>query len=381
MVEATAQSLTGNDFPPLKNDLILRAARGERTERAPVWVMRQAGRYLPEFRKVREKHAFFDICQTPALATEITLQPIRRYAGLLDAAIIFSDILVIPQAMGMIVEMPEGKGPTFPHPLADPEDLSRLKHPVNVDQELGYVFDAITMTRKELKGEVPLIGFCGSPWTLMAYMIQGGGSRGGFHSAKRWIFQYPTASKELLSRITTICVDFLIGQVRAGAQLVQVFDSWASELSPHDFQEFSLPYLCIIAHRVKSGLSEVGMEPVPMILFAKGANYALEELAITGGYDVLGLDWCIDPLVARHLVGDSVALQGNIDPDILYGGKEAIQREVKRMCASFRSNTTDGPKGWIANLGHGITPGVSTEDMGHFLSCVHKYSRQGDEVV
>ncbi|KZT62207.1 putative HEM12-uroporphyrinogen decarboxylase [Calocera cornea HHB12733] len=368
------KTTVNHDFPPLKNDLILRAARGERTERAPVWVMRQAGRYLPEFRKVREQHPFFEICQTPALATEITLQPIRRYSGLLDAAIIFSDILVIPQAMGMTVEMPEGKGPTFPQPLAGPDDLAKLKYPVDVDHELGYVYEAITMTRKELKGEVPLIGFCGSPWTLMAYMIQGGGSRGGFHSAKRWIFQYPLASKELLSRITTVCVDFLIGQVRAGAQLVQVFDSWASELSPHDFEEFSLPYLTKIAREVKMGLLAESLQPVPIILFAKGANYALADLARSSGYDVLGLDWCIEPQVARGLAGDSVALQGNIDPDILYGGKDAIEREVERMCKGFRSGSRQGPKGWIANLGHGITPGVDPEDMRHFLSCVHRYS-------
>lgn len=202
----------------MQNDLILRAARGEETERAPVWVMRQAGRYLPEFRAIREKHEFFECCRTPELACEITMQPIRRYSGLLDAAIIFSDILVVPQALGMVVEMLPGKGPSFPEPLNEPKDMERLKKKVDVDRELGYVFEAIKLTRKELNGEVPLIGFCGAPWTLMAYMIEGGGSR-TFEKAKRWLFQHRERSMELLERIADVCIDFLVGQVLAGAQV------------------------------------------------------------------------------------------------------------------------------------------------------------------
>jgi len=238
-----------------------------------------------------------------------------------------------------------------------------------VEHELGYVFKAITMTRHRLKGEVPLIGFCGSPWTLMAYMIQGGGGKGGFQSAKRWIFRFPEASKELLSRITDVCIDFLVGQVRAGAQLLQVFDSWAGELSPYDFAEFSLPYLQTISAEVKRRIANEGCDPVPITLFAKGANHALSQLALSGGFDVLSLDWCIELAEAWNQTGGTVGLQGNLDPDVLYGGKTAIEREVKRMCQSLARRG-----GWIANLGHGITPGVDPEDMRWFLECVHKYS-------
>ncbi|KAF8076046.1 Uroporphyrinogen decarboxylase [Lyophyllum atratum] len=337
------------NFPPLKNDLILRAAKGEKTERAPVWVMRQAGRYLPEFRKVRESHEFFEVCRTPDLATKITLQPIQRYTGLVDASIIFSDILVVPQAMGMEV-------------LMNPDV-------VDVQKELKYVFEAITQTRKALNGEVPLIGFCGAPWTLFAYMIEGGGSK-TLQKAKTWLFKYPEESKALLLRIADVCVDFLVGQVKAGAQLLQVFDSWAGELSPHDFSTFSYPTLVHISTNVRRRLAAENLQSVPMILFAKGANHALGFLAKNAGYDVLGLDWVIDPAEARQIVGDKVALQGNMDPNVLYGGRDAIEAAVKRICEGFR----EGKGGWIANLGHGITPGVDPEDLRWFFECVHKYS-------
>ncbi|KAG6833860.1 hypothetical protein H0H87_011794 [Tephrocybe sp. NHM501043] len=356
-----------SDFPPLRNDLLLRAARGKPTDRAPVWVMRQAGRYLPEFRKVRESHDFFDVCRTPELATEITLQPIRRYTGLVDAAIIFSDILVIPQAMGMEVLMQPG--PYFPYPLVTPADISDLSDVVDVEKELKYVFDAITQTRKELDGEVPLIGFCGAPWTLFAYMIEGGGSK-TLQLAKTWLFKYPEESKALLLRIADVCVDFLVGQVKAGAQLLQIFDSWAGELSPHDFSEFSYPTLVHISTNVRKRLADENLPSTPMTLFAKGANHALGFLADNAGYDVLGLDWVIDPAEARRIVGDKVALQGNMDPNVLYGGRDAIEAAVKRMCEGFRASKC----GWIANLGHGITPGVDPEDLRWFFECVQKYS-------
>jgi len=348
-------------------DLI--ALPGEKTERAPVWVMRQAGRYLPEFRKVREEHEFFDICRTPALATEITMQPIRRYSGLIDAAIIFSDILVIPQAMGMEVLM--NPGPTFPDPLQTPSDVQRLQPSVDVNKELGYVFDAITRTRMELAGEVPLIGFCGAPWTLFAYMIEGGGSK-TFQKAKTWLFKYPEESKALLKRIADVCVDFLIGQVKAGAQFLQVFDSWAGELSPYDFETFSLPSLKYISLSVRDRLSKLD-SLVPLTLFAKGANQSLAVLAAASHYDVLGLDWCVDPEEARRVAlkntGEPVALQGNMDPNVLYGGRDAIEAYVEYMCKAF------GKEGrWIANLGHGITPGVDPEDLRWFFECVHRYS-------
>ncbi|KAF9384428.1 Uroporphyrinogen decarboxylase in heme biosynthesis [Podila verticillata] len=350
-------------FPPLKNDLILRAARGEKTERAPVWVMRQAGRYLPEFRAERVENDFFKICRTPELATKVTLQPIDRYEGLLDASIIFSDILVIPQAMGLQVEMIPGKGPHFPDPLVVPTDMSRLKKDVDVNQELKYVFEAITMTRHALHGRVPLIGFVGAPWTLMAYMIEGGGSK-TLSKAKEWIFKHPKASHELLGRITDVCVDFLVGQVRAGAQMLQVFESWGGELGPHDFELFSLPYLAQIVTRVKT---ELGSEhAVPMSVFAKGSWYALDKLSVIG-YDVVSLDWTHSPEHAKAMTKGRVTLQGNMDPNLLYGGDEAIVAAVERMVRGFGSTQR-----YIANLGHGILPTVPVEAMELFLKTVHR---------
>ncbi|WVN88951.1 uroporphyrinogen decarboxylase [Cryptococcus depauperatus CBS 7841] len=361
-------------FPPLNNDLLLRAAKGEETERAPVWVMRQAGRYLPEFLQLRKDHSFFECCQTPSLASTLTLQPIDRYPRL-DASIIFCDILVVPQALGLEVLMEPSKGPVLPLPLVTPEDLKRLNKDIDVQKELGYVFEAITLTRKGLDGRVPLIGFCGAPWTLMAYMCEGGGSK-TFEKSKSWLYKYPESSKELLHRIAEVCADLLIGQVLAGAQMLQVFDSWAGELTPHQFIQFALPPLLHISHKVKSILSSLGHPGVAITLFAKGANApsTLRQLAdpsITG-YDTLGLDWTIDPVEAREYVGRKVNLQGNFDPCILYGGKEGIEAEVKRLSARW----LEAGGGWIANLGHGITPNVKVEDMGWFLECVHKYSKR-----
>ncbi|KAF8979851.1 Uroporphyrinogen decarboxylase in heme biosynthesis [Entomortierella lignicola] len=350
-------------FPPLKNDLILRAARGEKTERAPVWVMRQAGRYLPEFRAERVENDFFKICRTPELATKVTLQPIDRYDGLLDASIIFSDILVIPQAMGMTVEMVPGKGPHFPDPLAHPSEMAaKLKDNVDVHKELHYVYDAITMTRHALDGRVPLIGFVGAPWTLMAYMIEGGGSK-TLSKAKEWIFKHPQASHELLGRITDVAVDFLVGQVRAGAQMLQVFESWGGELSPHDFDLFSLPYLAQIAKRVKA---ELGSESVPMTVFAKGSWYAIDKLSEIG-YETVSLDWTHTPESAKAITKGRVTLQGNMDPNVLYGGDEAIVATVERMVRGFGSTER-----YIANLGHGILPTVPVEAMELFLKTVHR---------
>ncbi|KAF9297766.1 Uroporphyrinogen decarboxylase in heme biosynthesis [Linnemannia elongata] len=350
-------------FPPLKNDLIIRAARGEKTERAPVWVMRQAGRYLPEFRAERVENDFFKICRTPELATKVTLQPIDRYDGLLDASIIFSDILVIPQAMGMTVEMVPGKGPHFPTPLVVPADMAvQLKEKVDVHKELQYVFDAITMTRHALNGRVPLIGFVGAPWTLMAYMIEGGGSK-TLSKAKEWIFKHPKESHELLGRITDVCVDFLIGQVHAGAQMLQVFESWGGELGPHDFEHFSLPYLAQIAKRVKS---ELGEKAVPMTVFAKGSWYAVDKLSVIG-YETVSLDWTHTPESAKAITQGRVTLQGNMDPNVLYGGDEAIVAAATRMVRGFGST-----RRYIANLGHGILPTVPVEAMELFLKTVHR---------
>ncbi|KZV73556.1 uroporphyrinogen decarboxylase [Peniophora sp. CONT] len=363
---------TTHNFPPLKNDLILRAARGEKTERAPVWVMRQAGRYLPEFREVRAKHEFFEVCRTPELAMEVTLQPIRRYSGLLDASIIFSDILVVPQALGMEVLM--NPAPSFPDPLNTPEDVKKLKQDVDVQKELGYVFDAITLTRHGLKGEVPLIGFAGAPWTLFAYMVEGGGSK-TFQKAKTWLWKWPEESHALLLRIADVLVDYLVGQVKAGAQLLQLFDSWASELSPHDYATFALPPCEHIVKQLRAKLSAQNIPHAPITLFAKGANAPSSlKLQVAAGFDTIGLDWCLSGSEARALTGGKVALQGNLDPGLLYAGREALEREVKRMCESFKEGTGGECRAWIANLGHGITPGVDPEDMRWFLECVHKYS-------
>ncbi|KAF8665585.1 hypothetical protein AX16_000042 [Volvariella volvacea WC 439] len=270
--------------------------------------------------------------------------------------------------MGMEVLM--NPGPQFPDPLNTPADINKLSPTVDVNEELGYVFDAITLTRKQLDGQVPLIGFCGAPWTLFAYMIEGGGSK-TLQKAKSWLYKYPEESKALITRIADVCVDFLVGQIKAGAQLLQVFDSWAGELSPYDFETFSFPSLKQISTKVRSRLSQENIPQVPLILFAKGANQAISFLSQNAGYDVLGLDWVIDPSEARQLVNDRVALQGNLDPNVLYGGRDAIEQYVKRMCQGFRETRKGG---WIANLGHGITPGVDPEDLRWFFECVQKYS-------
>lgn len=348
------------DFPPLQNDLILRAARGEATPRVPVWIMRQAGRYLPEYQAVRAEHSFFDVVGTPELAAEVTLQPIRRFP--LDAAIIFSDILVVPQALGLEVQMVKGKGPHFPDPVTTPDALSRLVEP-DVDDALGHVFAAITRTRHELEGQVPLIGFSGAPWTLMAYMIEGGGSK-AYKNARRWLYESPDAAHTLLARTTDVIVPYLIGQAKAGAQLLQVFDSWAGLLSPHGFRTFGLPYLKTIASRVKQACPDV-----PLIVFAKGAHYALDALADTD-YDVIALDWTMDPHAARQTVGDRAVLQGNLDPCTLYADPDVIRRSVQDMLAAF------GPHGHIANMGHGMHPTHDPEHVAAFVDAVHTESER-----
>eukprot|EP00128_Syssomonas_multiformis_P009226 Colp12_sorted_trinity150504_noHs@31988 len=356
-------STTGEEFPPLKNDLILRAAQRQRVERIPVWVMRQAGRYLPEFREVRKSADFFTMCRTPELACEVTLQPIRRYP--LDAAIIFSDILVVPQAMGLTVEMLPGKGPHFPEPLVDPSHMSRLNLTPDVKKELDYVYKAITLTRHKLEGKVPLLGFCGAPWTIMAYMIEGGGSK-TLSKAKTWLFRYPEESKTLLHHIAEISVQYLVEQVLAGAQMLQVFESWGGELSPGDFNTFALPHLRYIASEVKSRL---GDRAVPMTVFAKGSHYALESLSNLS-YDVVGLDWTMAPEEARHRTHGRVALQGNLDPSALFGTPESIREATSSMLEKF------GVEGYIANLGHGMYPEHDPEHLKAFIETVVGYSSE-----
>ena len=311
-----------------------------------------AGRYLPEYHEVKGSLDFFECCRNPEVASTLTLQPVKRYEGLIDAAIIFSDILVIPQAMGMKVEMVDKKGPHFPDPLRSPEDeqyKKLVKKKVDVVKELNYVYKAIVMTKEKLRQRVPLFGFCGAPWTLLCYMVEGGGTK-LFKEVKTWIYKYPKQSKALLQIITDLCVEYLAHQVKAGADIVQVFDSWAGELSPDSFDQFSLPYLRQIAEKLPKRLEELKLDRVPMVVFAKGAWYALDKLCALK-YDVVGLDWLHDPAEATRIARGRVVLQGNADPGILYGDRKAIRRAVRRMVRGFRA---EGRQKWISNLGHGM---------------------------
>ncbi|KAK0907074.1 Uroporphyrinogen decarboxylase in heme biosynthesis [Friedmanniomyces endolithicus] len=363
---------TEHAFAPLKNDLLLRTARGEKVSRPPCWVMRQAGRYLPEYHEAKGTKDFFEYCRSPEIASTLTLQPIERFAGLIDAAIIFSDILVIPQAMGMEVVMVDGKGPHFPEPLGSPEDTQYgevMEREVDVKESLDYVYKAITLTRQKLEGRVPLYGFCGAPFTLICYMVEGGGSK-IFRQTKTWIFRYPEETKKLLQKIAELCVEYLAQQVLAGAQIVQVFDSWAGELSPTSFRTFALPYLEYICNHLPKRLKELDAEVVPMVVFAKGAWYALEELCQTK-YNVIGLDWLHEPKEAYAVAQKfGKVVQGNADPGVLYGGHEAITKVVEEMISGFGG----GKQGWIANLGHGITPFVKPDDLKFFFQEIHRLS-------
>ncbi|KAL7304436.1 hypothetical protein TKK_0003233 [Trichogramma kaykai] len=350
-----------DDFPTLKNDRILKAARGEEVDRAPVWIMRQAGRYLPEFRECRSKHDFFTICRTPELACEVTLQPIRRFK--LDASIIFSDILVIPQAMGLVVEMRPGVGPVLPEPLVDPTHMSRLRMP-DVEKELGYVGQAITLTRHSLEGKVPLIGFTGAPWTLMGYMIQGGGSS-TMVSARKWLYKYPEESHKLLQMLTDVIVDYLVMQAKSGAQLLQVFESHGDFLNQELFKNYSLKYLKQINDRVREKLTQLKLD-IPMIAFPKGITMdCLEIFAKETNYEVIGLDWTVDPAEARQKVGPNVTLQGNMDPMALFAEPSEVRTRAADMVATFSKHR------YIANLGHGITPETPIPSVEAFIEGVH----------
>lgn len=360
--------MTRPSVPPLHNDLVLRAARREPVPRVPVWMMRQAGRYLPEFRAVRAEADFFRVCQTPELAAEVTLQPLRRFP--LDAAILFSDILVVPQAMGLEVVMQPGRGPHFPEPLATPDDLDRvagLGRPApDVQAALGYVYDAVALTVRRLEGRVPLFGFAGAPWTLAAYMIEGGGSR-HFARSKRWLYAYPEAARALLDAVTEVVVAHLRAQADAGAHLLQVFDSWAGELAPDHFATFALPALARIADALKTSHPEV-----PLVVFARGAHHALEDLARTR-YDVVGLDWTIPPRHARAVVGERKALQGNLDPAALFAPPARIRDLVEAMLRGFAEGPL-GLRGLIANLGHGMLPEHDPAHAEAFVRAVHEVS-------
>jgi uroporphyrinogen decarboxylase len=339
----------------LKNDLLLKALRGEQVDRPPVWMMRQAGRYLPDYLKLKEKYSFFERCQVPELATEITIQPVEQVG--VDAAIIFSDILVVPQAMGMEVQMIEGKGPLLPQPIQQYTDIDRLRVP-DVDETLGYVFDALALTKKTLAGRVPLIGFAGAPWTLLCYMVQGKGSK-TFDEAKAFCFTQPETAHRLLQMITDTTIAYLKGQAAAGADVVQVFDSWGGLLSPKDFEEFSLQYIRQIITALK--------DDCLTIIFAKGAWFALEGMSATGA-NGLGVDWCIPPHLARSFAGKNITLQGNFDPARLLGPVSSIKKSVHEMIDAF------GVQRYIANLGHGILPNVPVDHARAFVDAVKEYS-------
>jgi uroporphyrinogen decarboxylase len=338
----------------LQNDLLLRALRKEKVERPPVWMMRQAGRYLPDYIKLRNKYDFFTRVQTPELATAITLQPVDQVG--VDAAIIFSDILVIPQAMGLEVLMEEGKGPSLPKTIKTQQDIDAL-NTENAPEHLKYVLDALSLTKKELNGRVPLIGFAGAPWTLLCYMIEGKGSK-TWDKAKQFAYTEPKLAHSLLQKITTITIEYLKAQVRAGADTVQVFDSWAGSLSPADFKQFAQPYLLQIVDALK--------DDAPVILFPKGTWYALKELSESSASGI-GIDWTITPQVARQLTNNNITLQGNFDPAKLLAPIPQIKQWVKEMIDDF------GAQNYIANLGHGITPNVPVDHAKAFVEAVKEY--------
>ena len=346
----------------LKNDILLRALQRQPVDRTPVWIMRQAGRYLPEYLKTRaEAGSFMDLCQTPELACEVTLQPLRRFS--LDAAIIFSDILTIPDVMGLKLYFVAGEGPKFEHPLQSADDIRKLPSP-DVNESLGYVMDAISLTRRELGGKVPLIGFSGSPWTLATYMIEGGSSK-TFSKAKKLIYQDPEIAHQLLEKLAVTVTDYLNAQIEAGAQAVQIFDTWGGALSAQAYQDFSLRYMAQIVSGLKR---ENEGRRVPVILFSKGCNTQLERLADTG-CDALGVDWTVSLSEARNRVGDRVALQGNLDPSVLLASKKVIRREVSETLNSFGQGA-----GHVFNLGHGITPDVDPENLSALISAVWELS-------
>ena len=349
-------------FAPLRNDRFLRALRREPVDATPIWIMRQAGRYLPEYRAARERAgSFLALAKNPELACEVTLQPLQRFD--LDAAILFSDILTVPDAMGLGLYFAEGEGPKFHHPLRTAADVAKLGVP-DVDRELRYVIDAVGVIRRELDGRVPLIGFSGSPWTLACYMVEGGGSD-HFALIKSMLHDAPATLQRLLEINTRAVVDYLAAQIRAGAQAVMLFDTWGGILAPAQFREFSLRWMAQIAATLPRG---EGTARVPLIVFAKGVHQ-LEAIADTG-CEAVGLDWTIDLQDARARIGDRVALQGNLDPMTLCAGDAAVRSAAAQVLASFGK----GP-GHVFNLGHGITPEVDPARVKTLVDAVHELSR------
>ena len=346
----------------LKNDRFLRALARQPVDKTPVWMMRQAGRYLPEYRQVRAQAGdFMSLCKNTELACEVTLQPLERFE--LDAAILFSDILTIPDAMGLGLYFEEGEGPKFRKPVRTEADIDRLQV-VNTASDLGYVTDAVSMIRRELNGRVPLIGFSGSPWTLATYMIEGQSSR-DFIRAKTMLYTQPEVLHQLLEKLSLSVIDYLNAQILAGAQVVQIFDTWGGALSHDAYLEFSLAYM----KKIVDGLiKHADGRDVPVILFTKGGGHWLEVMA-DSGCDCLGLDWTVDIGAAKGRVGSQVALQGNMDPAVLRSDRKGIELEVKTILESFGDDD-----GHVFNLGHGITPDINPDNVKIFIDAVHKFS-------
>ncbi len=342
----------------LENDRFLRALLREPVDRTPLWMMRQAGRYLPEYREIRaEAGSFMSLCTNPELACEVTLQPLRRYA--MDAAILFSDILTVPDALGLGLYFSEGEGPRFERPISTAAEINALD-PARAASELGYVMDAVSLIRKELKGSIPLIGFAGSPWTLATYMVEGGSSK-DFAKVKSLAFNEPELMHQLLSKLATSVAAYLSEQIRSGAQAVQIFDTWGGALSHNAYREFSLRYMTEIIEQLPR---EADSRKVPVIVFTKGGGQWLEAIADCGA-DAVGLDWTTDIGAARERVGDRVCLQGNMDPTLLNASPERIREEVAQILTSFGEGS-----GHVFNLGHGITPGINPDHVAAMVDAV-----------
>ena len=339
----------------IKNDLFLKALKGEQVTRPPVWMMRQAGRYLPEFMALKKKYDFFTRCRTPELAAEITVQPIRIIKP--DAAILFSDILVIPQAMNIEVQMKDGIGPWLPNPIRSKKDVDKVIIP-EIDETLGYVMDAIKLTKEALNDEVPLIGFAGSPWTILCYAVQGQGSK-SFDIAKGFCFSQPEAAHQLLQKITDTTIAYLKAKVKTGVNAVQIFDSWGGMLSPDDYQEFSWKYI--------NQIVEALADETEVIVFGKGCWFALGDMAKSKA-SALGVDWTCSARNARYLSGGKITLQGNYDPSRLLSPIPEIKKQVHQMIDAF------GKDNYIVNLGHGILPNIPVDHAKAFIDAVKEYS-------
>ncbi|MBF0454151.1 MAG: uroporphyrinogen decarboxylase [Magnetococcales bacterium] len=346
-----------------QKQLFLKACAREPVERTPVWLMRQAGRYLPEYLKVRQQAgSFLNLCKTPALATEVTLQPIRRFG--LDVAIMFSDILVVPEAMGMKLDFLEGEGPVFAEPLRESRDLNRLIRP-KVEKKLGYVYNAIEEMRAALPSKVPLIGFAGSPWTLATYMIEGGTTK-KFTHIKTALYRDPDFLHMLLGALADTVIDYLNGQIDHGAQAIQIFDTWGGILGPKNYRAFSLDYMTKIVRNLKK--TGPDGERVPVILFSKGCASYSKDIA-TSGCDVISLDWTADAKKIRRQLGDKVAFQGNLDPAVLYAPEEVIRKEVRKTLKSFGNKP-----GHIFNLGHGMEPDMNPDNVQLLVEIIREES-------